>query len=277
MKSIFNAISNRVQQSWMITNAICLTLGVSAVTTARAEEQSLGTGGMTATVTGNTRDGVTGGSTGVAVQGSGLSTGDNYYIEGRAEGVAAIELHAEDGLRRTITGQSVSGGLEGRGHVGAMTEEHGLSFCPAILGEVRMAGATALQGGTKSVANGRLVGQIGPGLCLLSSGSDKTFVRLGSHAGVQDSGVPEFTEDALKPTIGASLIVRNEDFRAEGVIRYLPVSGINQIEALFEAKVSDRFALKARVGVERTDLNPNGPGPREAPVITASTGAVVAF
>jgi|GEM_PF-5617353 len=273
MKSISNVISNRVQPAWLITNLICLSLGMSALTAVRAEDQSLGTGGMTVTVTGNTRDGVTGGSTGVAVQGSGLSTGEHYYIEGRAEGRAALELHAEDGLRRTLTGQSLSGGIEGRGHVGAMTAERGFSFCPALLGEVRMGGATALQGNNESVANGRLVGQVGPGLCL----NDEIFVRLGSHAGVQDSGVPEFTEDALQPTIGASLIVRKDNFRAEGFIRHLPVSGSNQIEALVEAKVSDRVALKARVGVESTGRIPTGPGSREAPVVTASTGVLVAF
>jgi len=277
MKSKTITISDRTRITWTITSVICLSLGLSAMTAVRAEEQSLVTGGMTATVTGNTQDGVTGGGTGVVVQGSGLSTGENYYTEGRAEGRAAIEFHSEDGLRRTLTGQSLSGGLEARGQVGAMTAERGLSFCPGALGEVRIAGATSLQGGDESVANGRIVAQIGPGLCFLSSGRDKIFVRFGTHAGVQDSGVPELTPEALAATLGTSVIVRKDDFRVEGVVRYVPVTGANHFEALVEAKVSDRFAVGARGGIEGVDLNPNGPGPRDAPVFTTTGVLSVAF
>ena len=158
-----------------------------------------------------------------------------------------------------------------------MTAERGLSFCPGALGEVRIAGATSLQGGDESVANGRIVAQIGPGLCFLSSGHDKTFVRFGTHAGVQDSGVPELTPEKLAATLGTSVIVRKDDFRLEGLVRHVPVTGVTQLEGIAEAKISDRFALGARVGFENKKQNANAPDPRDVLVITASGGAKVAF
>ena len=260
------------------TLSALLDAGLARASDEPAVEHGTLSGGLTGQVTGDIKNGVTGGSTGVSIQGNGLTWNNHTFAEGRAQAGAAFEVHNDDGLARTLTGQSLSGTLEAKARVGAMTSEEGFSFCPAATGEIKFSGALSVDQRNDLTRTGRTSLTLDPALCFMSDrGHDEILVRLAAGGGLQDNGDLDLDPESLRTVLNSSLLVSVKDARGELSMSYLPESGANRLSLVLDAQVADHLAVGLKGELEGLDLNPNGAAPRDSAVFTVGTMVSASF